>query len=189
MLNYLWSAMILLGVLWGAVNGRMEQVTQSFVTSAEGAVSLAVTMLGIMSFWSGILEIGNGAGLTEQLAKRMRPVLAFLFPHLPAEHPAMQDMAVNMIANMFGMGWAATPAGLSAMKHLKEYNGESSTASREMCTFLIINISSLQLIPMNMIAYRSQYQSVNPAVIVGPALLATTVSTLVGVLYCKIRDR
>lgn len=198
MLNYLWAAMMLLGILWGAFHGNLGAVTGGALDMAKEAVSLCVTMLGVMSFWTGILEIGQKAGLIEQLSKKMRPVLRFLFPKIPAGHPAHDYIATNMIANMLGLGWAATPAGLKAMEALNSLEdgrrraGKSrhlfGTANNEMCTFLIVNISSLQLIPMNMIAYRSQYGSANPAAIVGPALVATAVSTLVGILFCKIME-
>lgn len=208
MLNYLWAFMMLVGILWGAFHGTMAQVTQGALDAAGDAVSLCVTMLGVMSLWTGVLEVGQRAGLIEQLAKRMSPILRFLFPNLPKDHPANLSIATNMIANILGLGWAATPAGLKAMEELeeleeerrKEIAGKDGTgfrlpavqkgvASNEMCTFLIINISSLQLIPVNMIAYRSQYGSGNPAMIVGPAIAATAVSTLVAVVYCKSMDR
>lgn len=212
MLNYLWAFMMIIGILWGAVNGTMDQVTQGALNSAKEAVELCVTMLGVMSLWTGILEIGQSAGLMGQIAGKMRPVLRFLFPGLPKDHPASLAIATNMIANMLGLGWAATPAGLKAMESLEELEEErrkaetekkvyksrkgrprpaalKGTASNEMCTFLILNISSLQLIPVNMIAYRSQYGSVNPAAIVGPAIVATAVSTLTAMIYCKIMDR
>ena len=212
MLNYLWAFMMIIGILWGAVNGTMDQVTQGALNSAKEAVELCVTMLGVMSLWTGILEIGQSAGLMGQIARKTRPVLRFLFPGLPKDHPASLAIATNMIANMLGLGWAATPAGLKAMESLEELEEErrkaetekkvyksrkgrprpaapKGTASNEMCTFLILNISSLQLIPVNMIAYRSQYGSVNPAAIVGPAIVATAVSTLTAMIYCKIMDR
>jgi spore maturation protein A len=137
-------------------------------------------------------------GLVDQLARRMGPVLTFLFPRLDPDGEARKQISVNMIANILGLGWAATPAGLKAMEELKKVEEErgmggaarqEGTASNEMCTFLIINISSLQLIPMNMIAYRSQYGSVNPTAIVGPALAATFISTVVAVIFCRIMDR
>lgn len=212
MLNYLWAAMMAAGIFWAAIHGNMAAVTNGALDSTKEAVTLCITMLGIMSFWCGILKIGENAGLIEQLTKKMRPVIRFLFPRMPKDHPAEAHISTNMIANMLGLGWAATPAGLKAMEELENLeeerrreaaaagqrtNGQrqgvnpviKGTASNEMCTFLIINISSLQLIPINMIAYRSQYGSVNPAIIVGPALAATLVSTLVGVVYCKIKAR
>lgn len=194
MLNYLWAGMMVIGILWGAFHGNLAAVTDGALESAKDAVTLCITMLGIMSFWCGILKIGEESGLIEAMTRKMKPVIRFLFPKIPENHPAAAYISTNMIANMLGLGWAATPAGLKAMEELenleKERRGVTcGTANNEMCTFLIINISSLQLIPINMIAYRSQYGSVNPSAIVGPALMATTISTLAGVVFCKIMDR
>lgn len=185
MLNYLWSFMILAGIMWGAANNTLDLVTQSILDSAGDAVKLCLTMAGIMSFWCGILEIGNRAGLIEWLAEKMSPILSFLFPELEKDHPARVPIAVNMVANMLGLGMVATPAGLLAMKLLGQETRQNR-ASDAMCTFLIINISSLQLVPVSMIAYRSQYGSENPAAILGPALIATGFSTLAAVIFCKL---
>lgn len=181
--------MILVGMVWAVFNGTLDAATQGLLDSAKDAVTLGITMLGIMSFWCGIMEVGNRAGLLDWLADKMTPVLNFLFPRLSADHPARRPLAVNMIANMLGLGWAATPAGLEAMNKLKRSGPDSHIATNEMCIFLILNISSLQLIPINMIAYRSQYGSVNPLAVVGPALIATTCSTLAAVVFCKVVDR
>lgn len=194
MLNYLWSGMILIGIVWAAFHGRLDQVTMGALNGAGDAVSLGITMLGVLTFWSGIMEIGQKSGLVDWLAERMGPVLHFLFPNLEPDHPAMQYMAMNMIANMLGLGAAATPAGLKAMEELARREKMSAEewkkiASNEMCTFLILNISSLQLVPVNIIAYRSQYGSSDPAAIVGPALAATVISTVVGAVFCKVMDR
>lgn len=193
MLNYLWAFMILIGIVWGAFHGTMAQVTNGALSAAGDAVSLCITMVGIMSLWSGILEVGQKAGLIERLAQKMSPILRFLFPNLPKDHPANLSIATNMIANILGLGWAATPAGLSAMKELAKLEEErrnikTGVASNEMCTFLIVNISSLQLIPVNMIAYRQQYGSGNPAGIIAPAIVATFVSTMIAVLFCRSMD-
>ena len=198
MLNYLWAGMTLTGILWGALHGQMTAVTDGAIQASKEAVTLCITMLGVMTLWTGVLEIGHRSGLVDQLARRMGPVLTFLFPRLDPDGGARKQISVNMIANILGLGWAATPAGLKAMEELKKVEEErrkggavrqEGTASNEMCTFLIINISSLQLIPMNMIAYRSQYGSVNPTAIVGPALEATFISTVVAVIFCRIMDR
>ena len=198
MLNALWSGMILSGILWAAVHGRLDQVTQGALASAKEAVSLCITMLGVMSLWTGILEIGRGAGLIERLSGAMRPVLRFLFPDLSPDSEAARQISINFIANILGLGWAAAPAGLKAMEELKregevrkEGGGscDVSSATTDMCTFLILNISSLQLIPVNMIAYRSQYGSPSPAAITGPCLAATAASTVAAVLFCKIMGR
>ena len=139
------------------------------------------------------MQIAEQASILDHAAQALNPILRFLFPRIPKGNRAYKYIATNMVANIFGLGWAATPAGLSAMKELDELaienkNQTSKKASREMCTFLIINISSLQLIPVNIIAYRSQYGSVNPSYIVGPALMATAISTLAGVAFCKAAE-
>ena len=124
MLNALWAFMMLTGLGWAAAHGTLGAVTEGMLAAAGDAVSLGITMLGVMAFWTGILEIGRRAGLIEQLSAGMRPVLHFLFPRIPAGHPALSSMAANMIANMLGLGWAATPAGLTAMKELEELEEE-----------------------------------------------------------------
>lgn len=177
------------GILYSVFAGTTDTVTQAILDSAKEAVMLGITMLGIMSFWCGILEVGNRAGLLDWLTEKLDPVLHFLFPRLAKDHPARRPIAVNMAANMLGLGWAATPAGLEAMKALQPPGEEGHTATREMCVFLILNISSLQLVPINMIAYRSQYGSADPMAVVGPALLATAVSTLAAVIFCKAVER
>ncbi len=193
MLNYLWAFMVVGGILWAAFHGNMAATAQGTFESARETIELCMTMLGVMSLWTGILKIGERSGLIEYLSSKMVPVLRFLFPGIPRDHPAGRFMAVNMIANILGLGGAATPAGLKAMEELKKLKEEkhlgAEIASREMCTFLIINISSLQLIPINMIAYRAQYGSRLPAVIVGPSIAATAVSTAVAVIFCKLMDR
>lgn len=201
MLNYLWAGMILAGILFGAFNGKMPEMTNAALESSQDAVTLCITMIGVMAFWCGIMEIASQAGVIEKAAEKMRPLIHFLFPQLPRGHKAEEHIAMNFIANVLGLGWAATPAGLRAMTELERLEDERRSgrlpgpvrekgiASNEMCTFLIINISSLQLIPVNVIAYRSKYGSVNPAGIVGLGILATLVSTGVAIVYCKVMDR
>lgn len=200
-MNYLWAGMILIGIIFGAFNGRMEELTNAALDSSKEAVMLCITMIGIMSFWCGIMEIAAQAGIIGRAAEKMRPVIRFLFPNLPKDHKAQEYITTNFIANILGLGWAATPAGLKAMKELGTLEDErragrapgpvrrKGVASNEMCTFLIMNISSLQLIPMNVIAYRSQYGSSNPAAIVGAGIVATMVSTGAAVIFCKITER
>lgn len=199
MLNYLWALMILIGIVVGICNGKIEDLGNGALEAAGSAVTLCITMLGIMSLWMGLMQIARASGLLERMTKGMRPVIRFLFPDLPAESPAGEYIATNMIANLLGLGWAATPAGLKAMQELgevekerrkkKHLSVEEGTASKEMCVFLIMNISSLQLIPINMIAYRSQYGSANPAGIIVPAIMATFLSTLAAVVFCKWKGR
>ena len=201
MLNYIWVFMIIIGIVYGSFTGQMAEISNGVIDSSKEAVQLCITMLGVVALWTGIMEIAKESGLVESLTRGMRPLLRFLFPRIPKEHPAMSYISLNFIANILGLGWAATPAGLKAMEALTELekergnpeyvgdNRKERKASNEMCVFLILNISSLQLIPVNMIAYRSQYGSVNPAVIIAPAIIATLVSTVAGIIYCKIKDR
>ncbi len=187
MLNVLWAAMIVIGIVYAAFTGNLTAISDGALESSREAVSLCITMLGVMALWTGLMEIASKSGLILWCTKAIRPVMKWLFPGVPKDSKAMQYMTTNVIANIFGLGWAATPAGLKAMEELKTLSKEKAgVASREMCTFLIINISSLQLIPVNMIAYRSQYGSVNPTSIVGPGIIATLVSTLVAVAFCKV---
>lgn len=198
MLNYLWAGMILTGVIFAAFSGTMPDITNAALDSAKEAITLCITMMGVMSLWMGLMEIAAKSGIIRSASRRIRPLIHFFFPRLPHGHPAEEAITTNIIANILGLGWAATPAGLKAMEELSNLEQErrdsrlpaqkQGVASNEMCTFLILNISSLQLIPVNVIAYRSQYGSVNPAAIVGAAIIATTISTLAGILYCKCRD-
>lgn len=193
MLNYIWAGMILLGVIYGVCSGHMDALTGGAIDSAREAVSLCITMAGVMALWMGLMEIAQESGMITKMTKGIRPFLKFMFPRLPEEHPAGEYIATNLIANVMGLGWACTPAGLKAMEQLAELEKQRgkkvTAASNEMCTFLILNISSLQLIPVNMIAYRSQYGSANPAVIIAPALVATLFSTIIAIIYCKWKDR
>lgn len=214
-MNYLWAFMILFGVIFSALHGTLPAVTGAALDSAKEAVTLCITMTGVMSFWMGLMRIAERGGVIAGLSRKLKPVLRFLFPQIPPDHIANEHIAANMIANVFGLGWAATPAGLKAMESLEALeesrrkdmgmqNGEAKrkrghhakqapvprgTANAEMCTFLIMNISSLQLIPVNIIAYRSQYGSVNPAEIIGPAILATVISTITAVIFCKFTQK
>ena len=194
MLNYIWAFMILLGVVCSIFTGRLDTLAQAALNSAGDAVSLCITMAGVVSLWMGLMEIAKEAGLIQKMTKGISPFLDFLFPRIPKGHMAREYIATNLIANILGLGWACTPAGLKAMEELAKLERErgNSTphiASNEMCTFLILNVSSLQLIPVNMLAYRSQYASINPTIIIGPAIATTLISTIVAVIYCKIKDR
>lgn len=197
-MNYLWGGMLIVGIIYGALTGNLNEVTNGAINASKEAVSLAVALLGVTAMWSGLMEIASGAGIIDWLTRKIRPILRFLFPRITDGHPALEAISVNMIANFFGLGAAATPAGLRAMEELEGLEEERrkkgcgvprGTANREMCTFLIVNISSLQLIPVNVIAYRGQYGSVNPTAIVGPAIVATALSTLAGVVFCKVMDK
>ena len=174
MLNYIWAAMIILGVIFGAISGNMKEVTEAALDSAGEAVSLCIAMAGVMALWVGLMEVAEKSGLILKLTHKLSPFISFMFPNLPKQHKARDYISMNIIANVLGLGWACTPAGLKAMEELAKLEEERGNlgyvsssgsgvglaggktgriASNEMCTFLILNISSLQLIPVNMIAY------------------------------------
>ncbi len=196
MLNFIWAFMILAGILYGALTGNLSSMTETILEGAGEAVSLCLSMAGMVGFWMGLMEIAVQSGLVQSMCHGISPLLDLLFPRIPKGHPSREYIATNFVANFLGLGWACTPAGLKAMEQLailEEERGNKNRhiASVEMCTFLVMNISSLQLIPVNMIAYRQQYGSINPAGIILPAILATFGSSVIAILFCKwmsIRD-
>lgn len=186
MLNILWVIMIAGGIFFAAFHGTMGQITESFISSSTEAVNLCIFMLGVIGVWNGMMVIAVKSGLMKKIAKTMYPFIHWLFPDIPPRHKANEYIAANMAANILGLGWAATPAGLKAMRELQKLEEGGGRASDMMCAFLVLNISSLQLVPINMIAYRSQYGSVNPAAVVLPAICATMISTIAGIVFIKI---
>lgn len=199
MMNYIWGGMLIIGIVYGVVTGNMQAVTDAVLASSKEAVTLGISMVGIVSFWTGLMEVADEAGVISGLTRMIAPFMRFLFPKLPKGHKAWDSLSANFVANILGLGWAATPAGLKAMSDLESLERERGNteymadgvakhagraASDEMCTFLVMNISSLQLIPVNIIAYRSQYGSANPAGIIAPAIIATAVSTGVAIIFC-----
>lgn len=202
MLNYLWGFMIIIGTIFAAFTGNLPNVTEAALDSAKEAVTLCITMIGVMSFWVGLMKVAERSGIIEGASKKLEPILNFLFPYIPKDHKAREHISTNMIANFFGLGWAATPAGIKAMEELENLEEErrrkpilgkkgvpKGIANTEMCTFLIINISSIQLIPISIIAYRTQYGSTNPTGILGGAIFATVVSTAVGIIFARVMER
>lgn len=228
MLNYIWAGMLLAGIFYALFTGNMEAVSNACLEYAESAVTLCITMAGAMALWVGLMEIAAQAGLIEKFTNKLQPFISFLFPDVPAGHPARGYIATNLVANILGLGWACTPAGLKAMEELARLEEERGTAGYEtagggreersevgaagrrgravrehgktsslrkkersasdaMCAFLILNISSLQLIPVNMIVYRTKYGSTNPSGIILPAIVATCFSTLAGIFYIRMK--
>ena len=193
MLNYIWAFMLLVGIIYGAWSGNISEVSTAVLDSSVQAVELVISMAGVVALWCGLMEIADNAGIVKLLSKGLRPVVLWLFPGLRREkgEKAVEYITLNFIMNMLGTGWSATGPGLMAMEELNRLKCSDSqinvyTASDEMCTFLVMNISSLQLIPVNIIAYRRAYGSVEPAKIVIPALIATSISTVAAVIFCKI---
>lgn len=189
MINLIWAAMIIIGIIFSLINGTIDNINTGILDSTKEAVTLCITMMGIVSLWTGIMKIAEKAGLIDKWAKLLSPVMKFLFPKIPPESDAYKYICTNIIANAIGLGWASTPPALKAMKELAKMNGHDKIASREMSVFLIINISSLQLIPVSIIAYRAEYGAANPALVILPGLIATICSTGMAILLCIIINK
>ena len=178
MVNYIWVFMTVVGIVFAMVNGTINEVNEAIFKGAKEAVILCIGLISILVFWLGMMKIAEDSGLLTKLSRLFRPLVQKLFPEVPSEHPAMGYILSNMMANLFGLGNAATPLGIKAMEQLKELNGGKNTASRSMITFLAINTSSITLIPTTVIAIRMNYNAANPTDIVGPTLLATIISAV-----------
>ncbi len=189
MINVVWFLLIAVGVIVGAINGNIEAVTEAAINSARQGVDLSLGLIGTMALWLGIMKIAQDSGLINVLAKALKFVMKPLFPEVPADHPAMGAMIMNMAANMLGLGNAATPLGLKAMKELQTLNPHKDTASNAMATFLAINTSSVTLIPASVIAIRVAAGSANSTEIIGPTIIATLASTTAAIIAVKLLQR
>ncbi len=189
MLNYIWLALVLLAVTIGGWNGHLKEVTEGAFDGAKTAVTIALGLIGIMALWLGVMRLAERAGLVQKLALLLRPVMSRLFPGVPGDHPAMGSMLMNMAANMLGLGNAATPLGLRAMRDLERLNPHPGTATNAMCTFLAVNTSSVQLIPTTAIAILVAAGSTNPTRIVGTSLLATLCAATVAITMVKLLEK
>jgi spore maturation protein SpmA len=188
-LNYIWLALVLLAVAIGGWNDRFKDVTGGALDGAKTAVTIAIGLWGVMALWLGVMRLAERAGLVQRIAYGLRPLMLRLFPEVPPDHPAMGSMLMNMAANMLGLGNAATPLGLRAMRDLESLNPRPGVASNAMCTFLAINTSSVQLIPATAIAILAAAGSTRPTVIVGTASFATLCAATVAVLSAKFFER
>lgn len=190
MLNYIWLGLILLAVIIGGYNGAMEQAAnEGFLSAKKAVMDLALPLSATITLWLGIMRLVEKSGLIFILARALRPVMRWLFPEVPAEHPAMGTMLMNFAANMLGLNNAATPLGLRAMEHLQKLNPHPGTATNAMCMFLTINTSSIQLIPATTIGILAVNGSKNSTAIVGTAFIATLCSTIVGITAAKLFEK
>src|SRR5580765_2167291 len=190
MLNYIWLGLIVLAVIIGGCTDNLKAVAdKSFEMAKFAVVDTALPLVGIMALWLGMMRLAERAGLVALLARLLRPLMRWLFPDVPPEHPAMGSMLLNIAANMLGLGNAATPLGLRAMRDLDSINPRPGTATNAMCTFLAINTSSVQLIPVTAIAILAANRSINPTAIVGTSIMATTCAAISGVTMAKILER
>ena len=173
----------------GIATGRLEDVTNAALDSATSAAELSLSLIGIYALWLGLLNIASESGLIEKIASKMQRVIHFLFREIPKKSKAIGYITLNMVANMLGMGNAATPFGLKAMDELQKINPNKKVATNAMCMLLVINTSSIQLLPLTIVGIRAAAGSVNPSEIIITSLIATTVTTLVGIIACKIFER
>lgn len=185
MLNWIWLGIILVSIVFGCLNGKSNEMVIAITDSSKSAFELALGMTGIMAFWLGLMRIAEESGFVRILARGLKPIMTRLFNDIPEDHPAMGEMILNIAANMLGLTNAATPFGLRAMQSLQTLNSRPEVASNAMCLFLAINTSSVQLIPTTAIAFLAANGATEPTSVVLPALLATSVSTLVAVFVCK----
>lgn len=185
MVNIIWAAMAIIGIVFAMFNGTMNEVNEALFQSANDAVTLSIGLISVLVFWLGIMKIAEAGGILTVLSKAFRPFVERIFPDIPKDDPAIGYILSNFTANIFGLGSAATPMGLKAMQEMKRLS-KSETASRSMITFLALNTSSLTLIPTTVIAIRMQYNSLSPTEIVGTTIIATTASTISALLLDRL---
>jgi spore maturation protein A len=189
MINIIWLGFIVIGIIAALATGNAQAVTDAALDYADVAVELSIGLVGVMALWLGLMRIAEESGMVKALGNALKPIMKFLFPEVPEDHPAMGAIVMNMAANIFGLGNAATPLGIKAMKELQELNEEKDTATNSMCTFLAINTSSVTLIASSVVAYRAAAGSANPAEIIGPTIIATVASTIAAIIAVKLLQR
>ncbi|RYL94850.1 spore maturation protein [Sporolactobacillus sp. THM7-4] len=182
MINIIWVVLFVLGMVYAAFNGTIDAVNRAIFKSASEAVAICIGLVSVLIFWLGLMKIAEKSGLLNKLSSLFKPIMQRIFPEVPPTHPAMGYILSNTIANLFGLGNAATPMGIKAMEQLKKLNGGSDKPSRSMITLLALNTSGMTLIPTTVIGIRMQYKSASPTDIVGPTLIATLCTTLAAIL-------
>ncbi|MFI5143349.1 MAG: nucleoside recognition domain-containing protein [Thermoanaerobaculales bacterium] len=189
MLNVIWLALVVVAVVVGAASGRLDAVTKAAFDGARSAVEISIGLVGVMALWLGVMRIAEAAGLNRLLARAIRPLARWLFPELPADHPAFAAMLLNVAASWLGLGNAATPLGLKAMEELQNANPSKDTASDPMITFFALNTGGLTLVPATIIAVRVSLGSTNPTEIVAPTIVASACATVAAVTAAKLLSR
>ncbi|PFM66487.1 spore maturation protein [Bacillus cereus] len=182
MVNLVWVAMAVIGIVYAMINGTMEEVNKAVFEGSKDAVTICIGLISVLVFWLGLMKIAEEAGLLKKLVSLFMPIVKRLFPEIPKDHPSMGFILSNMMANFFGLGNAATPLGIKAMEQLKELNGGKDSASRSMVTFLALNTSAITLIPTTVISIRMTYESANPTEIVGVTFIAQVLS-MIGAIW------
>jgi spore maturation protein A len=186
MLNYIWFGLMAVSLVVAAFNGTAEAVTKGAVDSASTAVTIAIGLVGVMTLWLGMMRIAEAAGLVTLLGRALRPVLRWMFPEIPSEHPAAGAIVLAIAANMLGLNNAATPLGIKAMEDMQELNGDKETATNPMVTFMAMTTSGVQLVPSTMIGLLAAAGSTNPTAIIAPGLVATFIGTMAAIVAAKL---
>lgn len=189
MLNYIWMGLLLIGFTVGIINGRIDQVTKAAMDSAQSAVTVCIGLLGVMCLWTGLMKVAEKSGLVTGISRIVRPVMSFLYPEIPKDHPALGAIVMNLVANFLGLGNAATPLGIKAMNELQTLNKDKKTATDSMCMFLVMNTSAIQLVPASIIALRAAEGSKKPAEIIVCIWIASVCATIMGVTAAKLLSR
>ncbi|HHY47575.1 MAG TPA: spore maturation protein [Firmicutes bacterium] len=189
MINNIWLFLIAVGGMAGLVAGKGGVLTQSSLSAVQSAVNLTLNLVGVMALWSGVMKIAEESGLATMIARAVRPLVKGIFPSLPRDHPAISTITLSVVANLLGMGNAATPIGLKAMEDLQKLNRNPSTATDAMCTFIALTLTGIVLAPTTVIAIRAQYGSKDPTNVVGPIILLTTgIMIITLILDMLLRD-
>lgn len=189
MINVIWFIILVFGIGFGLLTGRGDVVSKSVVNSAGSTVDFVIKLVGLMCIWCGVMKVAEKSGLTEKLAKLLRPVLKLVFKEAAKDEKAMGAIVMNLTANMMGLSNAATPFGIKAMEEMDRLNKEKGTASNDMALFLVLNAACIQLVPTTVLSIRAASGSQNPGEIIIPAIIATTVAAVMGIVFCKLLQR
>jgi len=189
MINFIWFGLIFLGIIVSLFTGKGGDISSTIVNSADNTVKLIVSLVGIMCFWCGVMKVAEKSGLTEKLAKLMRPVLKLLFKEAAKDEKALGAIVMNLTANMMGLSNAATPFGIKAMEEMDRLNPKPGRASNDMALFLVMNAACIQLVPSTVISIRAACNSSNPGIVILPAIISTFTAAIVGILCCKILQK
>ncbi len=189
MLGYIWFFLIITALIIGGVNGKIDAVVQSIVNSAQLAVEISISLIGVMAFWLGMMKLAENSGIITEISKLLKPITKRLFADVPPDHPAIGHIAMNFSANALGVTNAATPMGIKAMDELQKLNPDKKVATNAMCTFLAINTAGVQFIPASIIAILAAAGAKNPTVIIGPTFLSTLIALISAVTVVKILEK
>lgn len=189
MINYIWFIILGVGIVFGIATGQGEVLSLSIIDSASQTVKLIISLMGILCLWCGVIKIAEKSGLMENISKIMKPFIKKLFKEAGRDDKAISNIVMNMTANMLGLSNAATPFGIKAMEEMKRLNPKKDTASDDMALFLVVNACCVQLVPTTIISLRAASGSKNPAEIIIPAIITTTIAAIIGIIICKILEK